>query len=70
LCLQGFQCFVEDLSGWGHFSHDLLQLIQDEYVRAPALLFALRPPAAEPSPEHDVRRTPLTASASHVDCLG
>ena len=41
---QGFQCFVEDLTGFGHFSHDLLQLLGDDYPRSPIMLYALRMP--------------------------
>ena len=41
--LQGFQFFAEDLTGFGHFSYELLQLLADEYSRTPVMLWALRP---------------------------
>jgi len=40
--LQGFQYFVEDLTGFGHFSYELLQLLGDDYPRSPIKLYALR----------------------------
>ena len=41
--LQGFQFFAEDLTGFGHFSYELLQLLADDYSRTPVMLWALRP---------------------------
>ena len=41
---QGFQCLVEDMSGFGQFTHDLLQLMGDDYPRNPIMLYALRMP--------------------------
>ena len=35
---------MEDLTGFGHFSHDLLQLLGDDYPRSPIMLYALRLP--------------------------
>jgi len=40
--LQGFQYFVEDLTGFGHFSYELLQLLGDDYPRSSIKLYALR----------------------------
>lgn len=40
---------MDDLSGFGHFSYELLQMMQDDYARSPVLLFALRPSLEETS---------------------
>ena len=40
--MQGFQCMVEDLTGFGHFTYELLQLLGDDYPRSPIKLYALR----------------------------
>lgn len=45
--VQGFQFFADDLSGFGHFSYELLQMMQDDYTRSPVLLFGLRPSLVE-----------------------
>ncbi len=46
--MQGFQFFADDLNGFGHFSYELLQMMQDDYARSPVLLFGLRPSLVEP----------------------
>ena len=55
--MQGFQCMVEDLTGFGHFTYELLQLLGDDYPRSPIKLYALRmsqqaasPPVRPPPP--------------------
>ena len=54
--MQGFQCMVEDLTGFGHFTYELLQLLGDDYPRSPIKLYALRmsqqaaSPPVRPSP--------------------
>ena len=58
--MQGFQCMVEDLTGFGHFSYDLLQLLGDDYPRNPIKLYALRmslqaaSPSVCPAPAHEL----------------
>lgn len=61
--LQGFQYFADDLSGSGHFSYELLQMMQDDYSRSPVLLFALRS-SLEETPAQPVR-TPLAQKNIH-----
>ncbi|EIE19615.1 tubulin nucleotide-binding domain-like protein [Coccomyxa subellipsoidea C-169] len=62
----GFQYFVDDLSGFGHFSYELLQMMQDDYARSPVLLFALRPSLEETSaqPASVLRQRRLSEAAS------
>jgi hypothetical protein len=50
--LQGFQVFAEDLSGFGQMTHEVLADLNDDYARAPILLFSVRGP---PSPQEQVR---------------
>lgn len=61
--VQGFQHLTEDLSGWGHFSWELLQLIRDEYGRTPVMLWALRPSQAEPASQE---ASPKTEGLLHI----
>eukprot|EP00891_Asterochloris_glomerata_P007534 jgi/Astpho2/7534/fgenesh1_pg.00114_%23_113_t len=48
--LQGFQCFVDDQTGFGRLAADLLPDLRDDYGAQPLLLFAVRaqqqPPAS------------------------
>ncbi len=37
---------MEDLTGFGHLSYDLLELLGDDYPRSPVMLYALRMPQA------------------------
>ena len=52
--LQGSQCLVGDLIGFGQFTHDLLQLMGNDYPRSPIMLYALRMPQL--SIEHPLQR--------------
>ena len=40
--MQGFQFLADDLSGFGHFSYELLQQLGDDFPRSPIKLYALR----------------------------
>ena len=57
--MQGFQCMVEHLTGFGHFTYELLQLLGDDYPRSPIKLYALRmsqqaaSPLVRPSPAQE-----------------
>ncbi|GAB4822173.1 hypothetical protein N2152v2_009219 [Parachlorella kessleri] len=67
--LQGFQCLIDDLSGFGQLAADALQELRDEYGTRPVLLFAVRPSAAVPdaslSPA-EARRHVLSNGLSHA----
>lgn len=41
--MQGFQCFVDDMSGFGQIGTDVLQELRDTYSGVPVMLFAVRP---------------------------
>lgn len=46
---------MEDLTGFGQFSHDLLQLLSDDYPRSPVMLYALRmPQTSVENPSHNL----------------
>ena len=50
---------MEDLTGFGQFSHDLLQLLSDDYPRSPIMLYALRmPQLSVEDPSHTVNLPP------------
>ncbi len=65
--MQGFQYFADDLSGFGHFSYELLQMVQDDYARSPVLLFALRPSLVEtPAQQASLLKACLRACHFHT----
>eukprot|EP00887_Chlorella_sp_A99_P006240 scaffold3.g6240.t1 len=60
--LQGVQCFVDDLSGFGRLAAELLpELREDLGPRLPVALFAVRPSMAEPA-----GLTPATARRRRI----
>ena len=66
LTCRAFSAWWEDLTGFGHFTYELLQLLGDDYPRSPIKLYALRTSQQAASPQ--VRPSPpsensmLTAS--------
>ncbi|KAL3159412.1 hypothetical protein ABBQ38_009842 [Trebouxia sp. C0009 RCD-2024] len=46
---QGFQCFVDDHSGFGHFAADVVAELKQDYSTAPVLVFPVRTTHAAPS---------------------
>lgn len=47
---QGFQCLVDDHSGFGQFAADVVSELREDYPTAPALVFPVR--AAHAAPSH------------------
>ena len=47
--LQGFQCFVDDHSGFGQIAADVVAELRQDYSSAPVLVFPVRPAHAAPS---------------------
>ena len=52
--MQGFQCFVDDHSGFGQFASDVIAELREDYPTAPALVFPVRG-AHYASPQAQVR---------------
>lgn len=48
--VQGFQCLVDDHSGFGQFAADVVSELREDYPTAPALVFPVR--AAHAAPSH------------------
>ena len=46
--VQGFQCSVDDHSGFGHFAADVVAELQQDYSTAPVLVFPVRATHAAP----------------------
>lgn len=47
--VQGFQCFVDDHSGFGQFAADVIAELREDYSSAPVLVSPVRPTHAAPS---------------------
>ena len=48
--VQGFQCLVDDHSGFGQFAADVVSELREDYPTAPALMFPVC--AAHAAPSH------------------
>lgn len=42
-CVQGFQCFVDDHSGFGQMAADVVAELKVDYPNAPVMLYPVRP---------------------------
>ena len=47
--VQGFQCLVDDHSGFGQFAADVVAELREDYPTAPTLVFPFRPAHTPPS---------------------
>ena len=47
--LQGFQCLVDDHSGFGHFGADVMAELRTDYPNAPLMLYPVRPTQQAPA---------------------
>ena len=46
--LQGFQCFVDDHSGFGQMAADVVAELKVDYPNAPVMLYPVRPTQQAP----------------------